>query len=145
LPKGDRLQPAHHVARHCRYNDLIWNGATATGIQECALMPDEDGVSVTWLEFFAGKDRQSNMVAVRAAIRNRITPKPKSNRLAVLNVLNIEKTGQAAGLFVIEDPDIDPPPGNPAHALVKEPAALQDQKLREAIAAAVRPQDIEMY
>jgi hypothetical protein len=145
--KGDRLLPAHHVARHCRQNDLHYAGKIPAGILECALVPDEDGLSVTWLEFFGGKDRVANMAGVRAAITAGLTPKP-SNRLAVLNVGNIERAGSAAsaaGLRVIEDPYTNPPPGNPAHALVKEAATLGDQKLREAIAATVQPADIETY
>jgi hypothetical protein len=46
--EGDRLPPEHHVARHCRKNDLIWSGAVAIGIQECALVvTDPDGLSVS--------------------------------------------------------------------------------------------------
>jgi hypothetical protein len=85
------------------------------------------------------------MAGVRGAIG--LTHKP-SNRLAVINVGNIERAGAAAtaaGLHVIEDPYTDPPPGNPAHALVKEPVELGDQKLREAIAATIQPSDIETY
>jgi hypothetical protein len=143
--RGDRLPPQHHVARHCRKNDLIWSGAVATGILECALMPraqENDGLSSTWLEFFGG-DRQHNMSGVRRHIG--LTPK-QSNRLAVINVGNIETVRNPAALYVIEDPYTDPPPGNPAHALIKEPANLQqDQKLREAIALTVQASDIEPY
>lgn len=145
--QGDALPAGDHVARHCRKNDLHWTGQVADGILECALVPDDDGLSVTWLEFFKGPNRQANMVGVRSAITAVLKPKP-SNRLAVLNVGNIERAGNAhsaAGLQVIEDPYTDPPPGNPAHALVKEAATLGDQKLREAIAATVQPGDIETY
>lgn len=142
--KGDRLSASHHVARHCRKNDLIWSGKLVVGVQEGAFVPnDADGLSVTWLEYF-GADRQANIAAVRAAIG--LTPRP-SNRLAVLNVGNIERIGAeiGAGLVVVEDPYTDPPPGNPAHALIREASALADQKLREALAAMVQPADIETY
>ena len=145
--KGDPLPAGDHAARHCRQNDLHYNGKIPDGILECALVPDEDGLSVTWLEFFKGSDRKANMVGVRSAITAVLTPKP-SNRLAVLNVGKIEQAGKAhsaGGLQVIEDPYTDPPPGNPAHALVKEPATLADKTLREAIAATVQPSDMETY
>lgn len=146
MPKGDRLPPEHHVARHCRKNDLDWNGNTPIGILDCALTPDTDGVSTTWLEFFGSSDRKANMPHVRAAVTVFLTPKP-SNRLAVLNVGNIESAGAAAGLAlrVIEDPFDVPPPGNPAHALGKEPADWHDQKVREAITFTISQGDIETY
>ncbi|HWX34954.1 MAG TPA: hypothetical protein VNZ53_46980 [Steroidobacteraceae bacterium] len=139
--KGDRLPSEHHVARHCRKNDLRLDPTSLApvGILECALLPDPDGVSTTWLEFFQG-DRAHNVAGVRGAIG--LTPK-RSNRLAVLNVGNIEIAGQGAGLRVIEDP-LDPP-HNPAHALVKEPADLQAKALREAIASTVQMTDLETY
>lgn len=144
MSQETRLPPQNHVARHCRKNDLDWFGVTPVGILECALIPDQDGISVTCVEFFGGANRQSNMPQVRAAVCTRLTPKVKSNRLAILNVGRIEGAGQANGaaLRVIEDPD---PPGNPGHALVKEPADLNDKKVREAIAATVQQGDIETY
>src|SRR5271170_7867554 len=98
--KGDRLPPTHHVARHCRKNDLVIdpNTLAPSGVQECALVPDPDGLSSTWLEFFGG-DRSHNLAGVRRVIG--LTPKP-SNRLAVLNVGRIETAGNAVGLHVIE-------------------------------------------
>jgi len=104
-------------------------------------VPDPDGLSSTWLEFFGG-DRSHNLAGVRRVIG--LTPKP-SNRLAVLNVGRIETAGNAVGLHVIEDPFDDPPPGNPAHALVKEPIGLQNKKIREAIASTVQVSDLEKY
>ena len=145
--KGDPLPAGDHVARHCRRNDLHYAGSVPDGILECALVPDDDGLSVTWLEFFKGPNRQANMLGVRSAMTAVLTPKP-SNRLAVFNVGNIERAGKAhsgAGLQVVEDPYTDPAPGNPAHALVKEAATLGDKTLREAIAATVQPGDIETY
>ncbi len=73
----------------------------------------------------------------------RITPR-QSNRVAILNVGDVENAGSAAGVHVMEDPIDDPPP-NPAHALIKEATALQSQLIRAAIAATVQPSDIETY
>jgi len=141
--KGDRLLPQHHVARHCRKGDLFWLGITPTAILESALDPDADGVSVTWLEHFGG-DRQHQIAEARRHMTLRITPR-QSNRVAILNVGNVEyAAGSAAGVHVIEDPIDDPPP-NPAHALIKEPTALQSQNIRAAIASTVQPSDIETY
>jgi hypothetical protein len=139
--KGDRLPSEHHIARHCRKNDLRLDLTTLApvGILECALVPDPDGVSTTWLEFFQG-DRAHNIAGVRRAIG--LTPK-RSNRLAVLNIGSIEIAGHAVGLHAIED--ALNPPHNPAHALIKEPADLQDKTLREAVASTVQATDLETY
>jgi hypothetical protein len=141
--KGDRLPPEHHVARHCRKNDLVWDGTgIATGVLECALTPDAEGVSTTWLEFFGGA-RQHNLSEVKRC--QRLMPR-SSNRLAVLNVGNIENVGSGVGAHVVEDPDDPPcPPGNPAHALIKDPVSFQDKTLREAMAFMVQAGDIEPY
>ena len=65
----------------------------------------------------------------------------------MLSIGNIERLATAIGasLVVVEDPYTDPPPGNPAHALVKEASALADEKFREVLVATVQPTDIEMY
>jgi hypothetical protein len=145
--RGDRLSSQHHVARHCRKNDLFWDPVTLTPTQvlECAFVPraqEDDGLSTTWLEYFRGNHPQ-NMTEVRRHIR--ITPK-QSNRLAVLNVGNIENAGNSVGLHAVEDPDDPPcPPGNPAHALIKEPVSFQDLRVREAVAFTVQAGDIETY
>lgn len=136
------MPPQHHVARHCRKNDLLWLGTTPIAVLESAFDPDGDGVSVTWLEFFGG-DRHHQFAEARRHITFRITPKP-SNRLAILNVDNVETAGSAASIVIVEDPIADPP-ANPAHALIKEPAALQSQLIRAAIAATVQASDIETY
>ena len=140
--KGDRLPAHEHVARHCRKNDLFWNGIVPERVLESAFEPDDDGVSTTWLEFFKGNHHQ-NLIEVRKAVCASLTPK-SSNRLAILNVGNIEANAAAAKAHVIEDPIADPR-GNPAHALVKEPADFKDVKVREAVAATVKPADIETY
>jgi len=142
--KGDRLLPQHHVARHCRRNDLRWLGNIPVAVMESALDdPGPDGVSVTWMEHFGG-DRRHQITEVRRQITASLTPKG-SNRIAIFNVGNVETAGSAAGAHVIEDP-IDDPPQNPAHALIKADAPLQGQPLiRAAIAATVQPSDIETY
>jgi hypothetical protein len=145
--KGDRLPLGHHVARHCRKDDLFWDPLTMvpTHVSERAFLPrsqENDGLSSTWLEFFKG-NRQYNINEVRRNIG--LTPK-KSNRLAVLNVGDMELVGNSVAVHVIEDPDDPPcPPGNPAHALIKEPVSFGDKSLREAMAFMVQAGDIEPY
>lgn len=128
-------------------NDLFWDPVTLapTQVLECAFVPraqENDGLSTTWLEFFGG-NRQQNV----AEVRKHIGLKPKQrNRIAVLNVGKIENAGNSVGLHAVEDPDDPPcPPGNPAHALIKEPVSLQDLKVREAIAFTVQVGDLESY
>jgi hypothetical protein len=146
--RGARLLREHHVARHCRKNDMTWNlvSGAPDRVLESAFQPrpggDDDGLSTMWLECFGG-DRSHNITQVRKYNKLKVN---RSNKLAVVNVGNVEIAGNAAGLHAVADPDDPPcPPGNPAHALIKDPAHLQDQKLREAIAFTVQAGDIESY
>jgi hypothetical protein len=75
----------------------------------------------------------------------RLTVK-RSHRIAILNVGVTTAAVGAANLRVVEDPIDDlAPDTNAAHVLIKEPAALKDQAVRDALAFLVRQSDIERY
>jgi hypothetical protein len=142
--KGDPLPPGHHIARHCSPTDLLINGAgEPIGVKASAFVPDAEGVSADWLEFFGG-DRQHNVLGVRSVI-NRTAR--KSHRLAILNVGAISSVqGVTGALRVVEDPiDSLPPDTDAAHALIKDTIDLQDAAVQDALAFMVQPTDLEQF
>ena len=70
----------------------------------------------------------------------------RSHRIAILNVGAITTAVGAANLRVVGDSIDDlAPDTNAAHDLIKEPAALKDQAVRDALAFLVRQSDIGRY
>lgn len=107
--KGDIVPPCDTVGKHCNNNDLITEpDATGKqipiGINADSLIPDDDGLSVGWLQCFDG-DLEFQINKVISCIKTQRTPK-KSHRLALFNVGQILKCGQLQGLdlAVIHDP-----------------------------------------
>jgi hypothetical protein len=143
--KGHTLPLDHHVARHCNPTDLFINGAGEPfGVKPSAFVPDADGVSVNWLEFFGGT-RQHNISGVRSVTKRQAR---KSHRLAIRSVgaVNAIQNTAGASLSVVEDPDDRlPPDTNAAHVLIKERTALQDPAVQDALAFLVQPADLEKF
>jgi hypothetical protein len=141
--KGDELPPAHHVLRHCRQGDLKVEDGTIRGVFPYAFEPDDDGISVTWMEFFGGLPVEQ-LIAARAAM-DRGRRLRESNRLAKLKVITILAAGAAVKkvLSVVHDPIEQPPEReNLGHSLVQGIAA-DDDDLRNRIANSVLPTDLE--
>jgi hypothetical protein len=144
--KGEPLPAEHHVARHCNPTDLFINGAGEPfAVKPSAFVPDADGVSVNWLEFFGGA-RQHNASGVRSVINRQAR---KSHRLAILSVGAINAIQKAIGtssLVVVEDPDDRlPPDTNAAHVLIKDTIILQDPAVQDALAFLVQRMDLEKF
>jgi hypothetical protein len=76
---------------------------------------DPDGISVTWVEYFAQADdpERAAMEAVRASPR---TVRP-SHRFGKFNVGLIRAAGRDAGITLAVEHD--PMPRNPGHSLIK--------------------------
>jgi hypothetical protein len=112
-------------------------------VKPSAFVPDVDGLSVNWLEFFGGS-RSHNVAGVRS-VMNRVAR--KTHRLAILNVGDIGSIRGATGaLSVVEDPeDSLPPDTNAAHALMKEAIDLQDVPVRDVLAFLVTSTDLEKF
>src|ERR1700728_2846656 len=103
--KGDDLPSSDHVLRQCRQGDLKYDpDGTIRGVFPDALQPDEDGISVTWLEFFEGSPSEQ-LTAARAAM-NRGRRLRVSNRLARLNVGYVLSVGISLrrSVSVVHDP-----------------------------------------
>ena len=103
------IHPNHTVGKHCNNNDLMTEPDSTgkqlpIGINADSLIPDDDGLSVGWLEYFDG-DVEFQINKVISCITTQRIPK-KSHRLALFNVGKILKCGQLQGLdlAVIHDP-----------------------------------------
>lgn len=126
---------------------MILTNGEPTGVSEPAFEPkpdESDGLSANWLEFF-GNDRQHNVAGVRTVTKLTVR---RSHRIAILNVGAITAANGSAKLRVVEHPIDDlAPDTNAAHVLIliKEPAALKDQAVRDVLAFLVHQSDIERY
>ena len=77
---GDNLPDDHHIVRYVKPS-LVEDEAVDGGA--FLLRPDENGLSVNWLEIFGGNDEHSQLSEVRQLLR--LEP-AKSGRFAKLNV-----------------------------------------------------------
>src|SRR5438045_2650945 len=94
--RGDALPGDDHILRHCRTRDLKCDpDGTIRGVFPHAFEPDEDGISVTWMEYFGGSVTEQ-LVAARAAM-NRGRKLRASNRLAKMKVSAILGAGETVG------------------------------------------------
>lgn len=107
--KGDRLPSDHTIGKHCQPNELVQeedaNGnLVATGVRGAAFIPDEDGVSVGWLEQHQGT-REHQIRSMVSCMQSSRTVR-KSHRLALLSVGVISECGSKTGndVWVEHDP-----------------------------------------
>ena len=128
--KGELLDDEHHVIRHCAGKAVEKEEGIPVGITRAAFDDDDtDGVSVTWIEYFASADDPE--AAAAAVIRATRTVR-KSNALAKLNVGLVRRAGDLFGVDL--DVEHDPLPENPAHSLIKGLTPNQHFELMEQLA-----------
>lgn len=140
--RGDALPLEHHVLRHCRKGDLKEQDGVIRGIFPDAFEADDDGISVTWIEYFAGTPGEQ-LSAARTAMGHGRTLR-ESHRLAKLNVKTIVEAGRSIKreLSVIHDPIEQPPEEkNLGHSLIKG-VASDDDDLRNRLANIVTASDL---
>jgi hypothetical protein len=114
--KGDPLPDEHHVLRHCSGRAIEKDDeGQPIGLTKDAFDDDDpDGVSVTWIEYFAGaSDCERTAIA---AICGTLTVR-RTHRFGKFNVGMIRAVGTDAG--VVLGVEHDPIPGNEGHALIK--------------------------
>jgi len=144
--QGDPIPPNQYVARHCRYIDLVWHNGQPAGVSETAFRPrpDEiDGLSIDWVDFFQGNDRQHKLACIRSITKLQVRD---SHRIAFLQVQDLTQAASPAALTIAEEPEYDlPPRHNAAHALIKPVADLGDIALRQKLASRVKPIDLYPY
>lgn len=114
------LLPEHHVGKHCQPNDLIpeemEDGSFRPGgVRGSAFYPDEDGVSVAWVEHPHHTGMQIDQIRsiVDCMSFRKIR---KSHRLAVYRVGAIVDCGVKFGKSI--SVNHDPQPSYECHSLI---------------------------
>ena len=133
---GDAVPDDDHVARYCPYGRLALDGQpTATAFE---LKPDEETLSVNWLEFFDFPNRREQIAALRDEFASgtglRLGP---LGRLAVLNVgamrAEVQSAGAGRDLQVLHEPTVKSPSHSSIYGLQPE-----EQMIRELLAELAR-------
>ena len=117
--KGDNLPLEHHVVRLVAFSRLRKDeNSNPIGLNYEAFLrrENEDGLSVTWLEYFAG-DKQTQTVAVVQAFRaSAIKPSPKSGfAIGKVGAITAACAERQHKIRVIHSPEDD----NRAHAEIR--------------------------
>ncbi len=134
--KGDLLAPGDDVARHCRFSDYHEAENGEIRVNGDAFIPDQEGVSVIWVQFFTGS--MEEQLAKVSAVMRATRKFRQSHRLAIVNVGMVAQCGQAHAVeLAVEHDPITDPPENPAHCLIKG-IPRDDLALRELLALKAR-------
>jgi hypothetical protein len=134
--KGDQIPDSDDVARHCRRTDWYRGDNDEISVLGDAFVPDSEGVSVTWVQFF-DVPKAEQLVAAFSIIRGTRRVR-SSHRLAVINVGTVVSCGRRHGIDLnVEHDPIDDPPPNLAHCLIKGIPA-DAHALRELLALNAR-------
>lgn len=143
--KGDSIPSQHHVARHCRYNDLVWKDGDPIAVTESAFIPrsgENDGLSVIWVDFFQGNGPH-RLSCVRSVTKLQAR---NTHRIAYLQVQDIIQAVSPSNLGVEEDPDEGlPPQHNASHALIRPIHIMNDIIVRQKLATRIKPSDLYKY
>lgn len=132
--KGQNLKLEHHVVRYVQFGKLRTDAdGNIVGINYDAFLrrPKDDGLSVTWLEYFASDRAVQITSAVHAIRASKMNPKPKSgfaigNVAAILDACNAREHR----IRIIHWPEDD----NKAHADIRQ-LPRDDTVLLEQFAA----------
>jgi len=108
---GLPLQPSDIVGKHCQPSVLMQevqadDSIIITGVRGSAFVPDDDGLSVAWVEHpHHLADGVTPTQALISCMKSQRTVK-KSHRLALIKVQNIQDCGTKFGksISVIRDP-----------------------------------------
>jgi hypothetical protein len=119
--KGDNLPPDHHVVRLVTYSRLRKDeNNTPIGVNFDAFLrrENEDGLSVTWLEYLPGATKAERTVAAVQAIRASAMTVSAKSGFAIGNVGAISATcaERQHKIRVIHWPEDD----NKAHAEIRQ-------------------------
>lgn len=98
---------AHTIGKHCQPRDLITDDVdgqlVVNGVNASAFVPDDDGVSVAWIEYYQGSQADQIQQALECMCRQRTVR--KNHRLALFEVGTVKNCGFRCGkqLDVITD------------------------------------------
>jgi hypothetical protein len=114
--KGDPVPDEHHVLRHCSGRAIEKDDAgKPIGVSKDAFDDkDPDGVSVTWIEYFAASE-DPELEAICAT--QRMLTIRRTHRLGKFRVGVIREVGRAAGVALVVEHQ--PEAKNEGHSLIK--------------------------
>ncbi len=134
--RGDRLPDQDHISRYCRPKTLQEDGQPSRA--SFMLRPDEEFLSVNWLEYFDLPDRQAQITQVRQVIRLKLQAKAKIAVLNVGGILDRIHRNSARVLAVLHEPEQDNPSHSGIHGYTHEDDLVADliaEEVRETYPA----------
>lgn len=134
--RGDRLPAQDHISRYCRPKTLQEDGQPSRA--SFMLRPDEEFLSVNWLQYFDLPDRQAQITQVRQAIRLKLQAKAKIAVLNVGGILNRVHRNSDRVLAVLHEPEQDDPSHSGIHGYRHEDDLVADliaEEVRETYPA----------
>lgn len=116
--KGDKIPDSNHIARLCHNKHVADEQIQATAFQ---LRPNEDSLSVNWLEFLNCSSRENEIDEIRKIYSETFSSVGIRAKIAVLNVGVVRYkvlTGSedSRNLEVLHDPDYGPDINDPSHS-----------------------------
>lgn len=111
---GDPLPDEDHISRYCKFKSLVNDQPSGASFM---LRPDDEFLSVNWLEYFGLTDCREQMSQVRQNIRLNLAPMAKFAVLNVGNVINYvrENGPDNRVLSVLHEPEEDDPSHSGIH------------------------------
>ena len=86
--KGEELSSKDHIVRYVKPSNMHEERVDGSEFQLSSERPDEKGVSVNWLEYYAGYTKEEQLAEVRRVIPVTLR---KNGRFAELNVGKIKR------------------------------------------------------
>lgn len=109
--KGEMIPDQNHIARFCRPMQAPEGQIQATAFM---LRPDEESLSVNWLEFLDCSNRKSEITKIRTIYSETFTTVGARAKIAILNVGEVRKkvlteSPDGRNLEVRHDPLVNDP------------------------------------
>lgn len=109
--KGEMMPDQNHIARFCRPMQAPEGQIQATAFM---LKPDEESLSVNWLEFLDCSNRKSEITKIRTIYSETFTTVGARAKIAILNVGEVRKkvlteSPDGRNLEVRHDPLVNDP------------------------------------
>jgi len=133
--KGDTIPDQNHIARLCLPKHVDNEQIQATAFQ--LRPPNEDFLSVNWLEFFNCQSRESEIEEMQKVYCAKLDVKPRA-KIAVLNVGEVRKkvlteSPDGRNLEVLHNPSMNDPSHSGIYNLKQD-----DELIAELILETVR-------
>lgn len=122
--RGDRLPNQDHISRYCRPKTLQEDGQPSR--TSFMLRPNEEFLSVNWLEYFDLRDRQAQITQVRQVIRLTLQATAKIAVLNIGGILDRVHRNSDRVLAVLHEPEQDDPSHSGIHGYRHEDDLVAD-------------------